>query len=1125
MTAVQTRDSLKVSNLPGLPLFNDARVLNTAMTRAQSQVVVVGDAASLCCFGKCSKIWKSFIDHCISNNNVAAQHYTKDFFEKDVMETARFQRVTDEDESNVLTDAILQELKDEYAQLKTESSSDEENLELKESDHWKSRELCKGSTNPNVLLELCEKQPVMYKRGKFVKESYQKGYVIPFQEPYRQIKIQGRSNVGKAFTGDEVVIQTAKVDQTARVIGVVKTEESARKCVCFLEEEDHNKRRQVSSSNFLRRMMRPVKKSVPRICILINKKRRNFIPIWEQIDGSWTLIEFRHLKEVRDCVFLVQVIDWKEQCFSPLGKVTAVLPNTGPSNDSLWLLKEEFDVSDTFLRTHDGLFNADEDNAQRKDELQAVTFTVDPAGAEDLDDAISIRDIGNSYELGIHISDVASFVMPHSKLDADAKEHGCTHYPKGQKPIHMFPQELSTDHFSLKQDEIRRVVSLIFEVEKETNEMIKKRFQLSRIKSSKQMTYEEAEKIITKRYKEKSKFNTVEDCVAVAYCFAKAQRKARLVDWAYYQTDKDRLPGKRKAHLMIEELSVLFNKYASETLVSSNYTMSYTPLRCQASPHPEKLEEFKEKCRELIPLSFHVRHKVDHDEQPSTFQRFRLLKEVWKDILSAARADDTDKMVDLVAADDIHPALQTVIDQFKRCCTKSYVVRSNASLEAQAGHYSLSLASYTQASSPIRRYMDLVLQRLLHSAICNESHYYTRAEITDLCRQFEETQQKSREFERNADKYFYAVSTKKQSAPKLALVVHVDQEEDCFKVSFPFNMFPLSVSIIYNELQLEDQPINNKEENIITLKWKRRIYAVDSMQIHQELNMMPDSGPCIELPFPVWNSVIEAIENGNIDHAKSLLMGVETQEIVSPQPLVPRISQTNTCISEVRDKQSEHWADILLHLHSGSTIQVQMTSELKRGFLMPVVQLVHIKPKFEICVDHVHSPIKCFCQAANEPSMVEYWDIKQYIRIWEPLCKMESAATAVDESDNIIIENLVVSFKQKQKGTLTGEFFLNQRWIKEWAIECNLTKCLLCIRKRGLKLPSDFPSEHFALVDPKVFVWVAHGVTTNVSDQEKTGKKVEFYIKHLPMETIPDCVFQKNTRFTVEIIPKGLPDM
>ncbi|XP_017277217.1 helicase with zinc finger domain 2 [Kryptolebias marmoratus] len=1123
MTAVQTRDSLKESNLSGLPLFNDARVLNTAMTRAQSQVVVVGDAAALCCFGKCSRIWKSFVDHCINNNNVAPQHYTKDFFEKDVMETARFQRPEDVDESNSVTDAILQELKDEYEHMKTEYSSDEESSKFKDSNHWESREPYKGSTDQRDLLELCEKQPETYKSGRFVKESYDRGYVILFQNAFRQIRILGRSNVGKAFTGDEVVIQTATVKQTARVIGIVKEEESARELVCFLEDEDHSKRRLASSSNFFTRMMMPIKKSAPRICIMINKRRRNFIPIWEQIDGHWTLIRLKHIKEVRDCVFIVRVIAWKERFYSPLGNVIAVLQNTGPLNDRLWLLKEKFDVPGTTCETYEGLSKADEDSEHRKDELKAVTFTVDPPGAEDLDDAISIRDIGKHYELGIHISDVASFVVLGSKLDKDAESRGCTHYPKGQKPIHMFPQDLSTDRFSLLPGQKRRVVSLILTVEKETNEITEKRFQLSQIKSSRQMTYEEAEKIITKRYKENSKFSTVEDCVTVAYCFAKTQRKARLVDWAYSQSDKDRLPGKRKAHLMIEELSVLFNRYASETLLSYNQTRSYTPLRCQASPHPEKFEEFKENCGKLIPLSFHVRHKVDHDEQTPTFESFRLLTEVWKDILSAARADDTDKMVDLVAADDIHPVLYTVIDQFRRCSSKSYVIRSKSSPEAEVGHYSLNLQSYTQASSPIRRYMDLILQRLLHSVICNKYCQYTRTEITALCSQFEQIIKASKEFEQNTEQNFYAVSTQKQSAPKLALVVHVDEEGDSFKVSFPFNrdVFPLSLSIMYKELQLEDQPIKNEENHIITLKWKRRIYAVDSVQIHQELNMMPDR-PYIELPFTKWNAVTEAIEQGNVDHAKSLLINVKTREVVVPQP---PLSQTNTCTSEVPDKESEHWANIFLQLHSGDTIQVQMTSEMKRGCHMPIVQLVHIKPKFEICVNHIHSPIKCFSQAADEPSLVEYKDTRHYIRIWEPLCKMESAAIAVDESDSIIIENLVVRFNQKQKGMLTGEFFLHLEWIKEWAIECNLAKCLLCIRKRGLKLPFNYTSEHFASVDPKVYTWVAHGVTTKVDDQNKTGRKVEFYINHLPMENIPDCVFQKNTCFTVEIIPKLVPDI
>ncbi|XP_044069044.1 helicase with zinc finger domain 2-like isoform X2 [Siniperca chuatsi] len=1124
MTAVQTRDSLKTSHLPGLELFNDVRVLNTAMTRAQSHVVVVGDAAALCCFGKCSGVWKSYIDHCISNNNVAPQHFTKDFFEKDVMETARFQKSEHVDESNTLSDAILQELKDEYEQLKTEYSSDEDNLEFENVTHHKSRSSYNITDVDTDLVELCKKQPEMYMHGTLVRESYNTGYVIPFHNPTRCISIKGRANLGKVFTGDEVVLQTA------RVVSITKEAESARVLVCLLEDEDYSK--QKSEDKFVKRMMMPITKSAPKVRILISKKRRNFIPIWEQINGEWTTVAYEHLDEKlkENNVFVVQVIGWKENCSFPLGNVIDIIPVGRSLVDGQRVLNEEFKVAPNTCTSDEGFSWADEDRTHRQDMRKVFTFTVDPVGAKDLDDAISIREIGDQYELGIHITDVASFVSPGGKLDEDTKQRGTTYYCSGENPIHMFPQKLSTGLFSLLPDQDRRVVSLMFKVNKQTNEIVgKPKFQLSLIKSNKQLSYEEAENIISKRYGKRPKFDTEEDCVTVAYLFAKAQRKIRLVDWAYSQPDDKRVPGKRKANLMIEELSVLFNTLASETLIDSEKTRYYTPLRCQAKPDPEKIDEFKEKCGELIPLSFHVRHKVDYDEQSPNCENFHILTEVWKAIQSAARTDDIDQMVDLIAADDIHPLLQPVIDQFRRCSSKAYVIRSNSSPKAEVGHYSLSVRSYTQASSPIRRYMDIILQRLLHSVICNRDVQYTFTQISSLCNQFEHNLKHAKEYEQKGEQISYAVSMKKQSTAKLAFVVCVDPNRDSFAVSFPFNknIFAESLSIMYKDLQLWDQPFNN-EANHCILKWKRRIYAVDTMQIHQELKM-PDCGPCIELPLKVWKATVDAVDKENLDHAKSLIMDANTKQLeklnVLPQSSEMPHSKTNTCTSVEKKVQREHEVDINLQLQTGDTLQIQMTSEVKRGYLMPAVQLVRIKPKFEICVDHVHSPITCFSRCADHPSRIFYSDTEEYVRIWKPLCEMESATTAVDESDSIVIENLLVNFNQEQEGTLTGTFFLPLAWINEWAIECNLSKCLLCIRRRGLKLTD---LEHSALMDPREFTWVAHGVTRKVEECKNPpneGSKVEFYVNHLPMETIPDCIFQKNTCFTVEIIPKLVSDI
>ncbi|XP_029283380.1 LOW QUALITY PROTEIN: helicase with zinc finger domain 2 [Cottoperca gobio] len=1121
MTAVQTRDSVKTSHLHGLELFNDARVLNTAMTRAQSHVVVVGDAAALCSFGKCSEVWKSYIDHCISNNSAAPQHFTQDFFEKDVMETARFQKSEHVDQSSTLGDAILQELKDEYEQLKTEYSSDEDRLKFKDFHHQQSRSSYNISVDTD-LLELCKKQPEMYTQGKLVRESYNRGYVVPFNKPTTCIRINGKANLGKVFTGDEVVLQTA------RVVSITKEAESARLLVCLLEEEDHSKPRQNSGDTFVKRTMMPITKSAPKIRILINKKRRNFIPIWEQINGHWMIATCKRLDEklIQNNVFVVQVIGWKENCSFPLGKVIDILPIGSSLVDGLHILNEEFKVAPNKCKSDEGLLSQDEDRTHRKDLSNIITFTVDPNGAKDLDDAISVREIGKyEYELGVHIADVASFVSLGGKLDKDAEQRGTAYYcsSASEDPVHMFPPDFSTGSFSLLSGKHRRVVSLMFKVNKNKNEIIGKQFQLSWIKSNRQLCYEEAQDIISERYRAGPTFDSVEDCVTVAYCFAKAQRKKRLVDWAYSQPDDERLPGKRKANLMVEELSVLFNTLASEALIDSEKSENCTPLRCQAKPDHEKIEEFKKKCGKLIPLSFHVRHKVDHDEQALNCENFRILTEVWEDIQSAARTDDVDKMVDLIAADDIHPLLQPVSDQFRRCFSKAKVICSNSSSKEQVRHYSLNVRSYTQASSPIRRYMDIVLQRLLHSFICNREVQYTTPQIMTLCSQFEDNLKNAKEYEKKAEQISYAVSMKKQSASKLAFVV--SHNIDSCEVAFPFNknIFAESVPIMYKDLQLCDQPIFDEENDCITLSWKRRIYAVDNMQIHQELKM-PDCGPCIELPLTIWKATIEAIDKDDLDHAKSLIMNSNTKQL-EQQKIFSKTSKTNPCDSKEQEEQSDHEVDITLHLQRGDTLQIQMTTEVKRGYHMPAVQLVHIKPKFEICVHHVHSPITCFSRSADDPSRIYYHDSEEYVQIWKPLCEMESASTAVDESDSIVIENLVVNFSQEQEGILTGSFVLPLAWITEWAIECNLSRCLLCIRKRGLKLSST--PEHSALVDPREFTWVAHGVTRKAEGYKlpNEGNKVEFYVNHLPMETIPDCVFQKNTCFTVEIIPKLIPDI
>lgn len=1109
-----------------MELFNDARVLNTAMTRAQSLVVVVGDASALCCFGKSSKIWKCYIDHCISKNSLEPKHLTKDFFESDIEEMSRFQR-PEHSEVCDATDVILQQLKEEYDQCETDSG--ENNLDGVPNDGVKySHNNIVGNYNH---LQLCKSRPDIYKHGQLVIGSSNSGYVIPFDSPTKQVHLKGRKNLGHAFNGDEVVIEKFSSDGIVqyRVSDIIYKEDSNHVFMCTLEDPERHKRKEYK---FVRMIMVPIVQNSPKICTLILKKNWKRLLVWKQLDSRWEIKTSHNIDEnlTQNHVFIVQVIDWKDGYIFPLGKVIDILPTGRSWETGLRILSKELVVRHDF-DYYSWQREVEATASMNREDLCGIpTFTVDPEFAEDLDDAISITNDGEQYEVGVHIADVASVVPPEDTLDKNARHQGATYYTRQKGPCeHMFPKDLIKNELSLLPGNRRKVVSLMVKVNKETHKIIgKPNFQLSVINSNKRMSYEEAEGIICTKIGQKPKFDTVDDCVFVAYHFAKAQRKIRLRNWAYAQTDKERVPGKRKAHLMIEELNVLFNTEASTKLTSTEDTQNCTPLRCQATPDPKKLKQFKETYGELVPLSFHVRDNFEHDQQVAEDMDFYVLTKVWDDIRAAAKEGiDIDKIVDLIAADDIYPQLMPVLKEYKECLSKAYVIRSDSS-KAMVGHYSLNLKSYTYASSPIRRYIDVVLQRLLHTVICGTPVKYSRLEIDKLCEEFEKTMKSANDYEKKAEMFNLAVNIKKQNVSKLAVVVAVvDQERECFRVSFPFDkdVFPDNLPIRYTDLKLEDQPAYDIKDKCMTLKWKKRVYVFDNVKFSQELKRMQKQkgGYCTEIPATKWKAIVEAVENENWSKMKDLILGAKTNKLEHTLKITLS-GKGSDLVANPCTLEEQHYKSLKVQLKPGDILQLQITSEVKNGLLTPTVQLMSLNDNLDICIDHAHSPINSFSKFAIHRTRASYLSTEEYIKVWKPLCEMESAESAVDEGDSIIIEGLVVNFSKKPGGQLKGSFNLPFTHTKEWAIEFNLAKCLLCIRKRGLK-PASTVSYNKA-VDPSCFTWVAHGVTEKVEEMKiKKFRKVDFYINHLPMENVPEGVFEKNTCFTVEFIPKLLPDM
>uniref|UniRef100_A0A9J8D0W5 Si:dkey-97a13.6 n=1 Tax=Cyprinus carpio carpio TaxID=630221 RepID=A0A9J8D0W5_CYPCA len=1106
ITTVQTRDRLLQSESSRPEFFDDIRALNTALTRAQSLVIVVGDAGALCCFGKCSKIWRSYIEHCISKGSINPDNFTKDILQQEVLEISKFQKTEKIEMSDMSdiplqaeTDAILKEMDDYDSDVQ---DSDDSN-ELK-------RPLFSSSEKEN-LLELVRKQPAIYKHGELVMKEPQSGYVVPYDNPSEHINIKGRKNIGMSFPGDEVVVETGRDDEgslTGKVLGFTNRQPTSSEFVCFLENESYHKRMQNTDKNLLPKMMIPLNHNTTKICVLVRKDARNFIPVWKYANGDWTVTRRFRLDEQTkpNYVFVVQILGWKAHFSFPLGRVTDIRPIGTSLEEGLDILKSEFRLMSPPLMQKDAFTEMKTDDKERRDFRHLQTFTVDPPTARDLDDAISVNNLGSCYEIGVHVADVASFVSKDSSLDRYAKEMGATFYDPGKEPTFMFPKHLATSFWSLLPGKDRKAISLIVEVEKQSGIITKRTFDLSNVKSKKKLTYKQTEDIISQCDGE-LRFDTLEDCVRVAYHFARSQRKARLKeDWNYAQLDKHRKPGEREGNLMVEELNIMFNHEVSKFLTEHTDTTFCTPLRCQAPPMADQLEMISNQHMEIIPLSSHLTFHIDRNRV-----------DLKNSIKSAASTSDFYRMADLISTDEIHPHLVPVTVQLKATFKKAFFIRSLSCKNAFLGHYSLHLDSYTHASSPIRRYIDVVLQRLMHSVLCKHPVEYSQTDIDLLCDKCKRGEVRAREYENKAESLLLAISLQKQSTYKVAFVTVVKPDSENFKLSFPFDKgtFPDRLPVKYRNLQLKDQPIFNNKQKQVTLTWKKRIYSLSMTQ-----TPLQNLRSCSEIQLSTWHAIVEAVRDEEWEEAKSLVLATDVRDHSEINEVhdTSRLDPDRTFMSE-----EDHYTDFTLYLKAGDTVQVQLTSERERGYWATTVQLFSVRSSFEICVEHTDNPIRCFSKLANHPSKSHYKDVEEYVQIWKPLCEMESAATAVDDSDCVVIENVLITWILSfDDSRLSGTFSLPVEYVKKWAIEFDLAKCLICIRKRVLKQNHADQSE----LDPEYFTWVAHGLTTQCLDppdiSENKSKIIHFSIKYPSMKILK---FKRNDTFTVEVIPKLIPDI
>jgi ribonuclease R len=429
-----------------------------------------------------------------------------------------------------------------------------------------------------------------------------------------------------------------------------------------------------------------------------------------------------------------RVTSWPKGVDSPFGEVIDVLGKPGNNDTEMMaiLLKNDLETKfpDEVVAQAEkvGIELDEAEIEQRRDMRDVLTITIDPWDAKDFDDAISFRELENDrYEVGVHIADVSHYVVPDSPMDKEALKRGNSTYLV-DRVIPMLPEQLSNVACSLRPNEDKYTFSAVFEID-ETGKIFKEWFGKTVTHSDRRFTYEEAQEVIEGNSEE------LKDPILFLDKVAKILRKKRLGNGALNIESEEtrfKLDDKGEPIEVVNKVSKDAHKLVEEFMLLANKRVAFHVgfIKGEKASNTNFLYRVHDKPDEgkIHTLSIFL-EKFGHD------LKFSNLDEVSK------------KLNDLFLKVRNAPEFSLI---------QSMAIRSMAKASYETvniGHYGLNFEYYTHFTSPIRRYADLMVHRILQNKLKNKQVNYGN-KLPEICKHISTQERKSIDAERESNKYF-----------------------------------------------------------------------------------------------------------------------------------------------------------------------------------------------------------------------------------------------------------------------------------------------------------------------------------------------------------------------------------